>query len=108
MAAALLADRFIRDEHHWFDIATGDRVAVVISAAGTVSEQIAWAERCAMLGRLRHSLINPLIDFGAAGPSSLFEAYAILDAVGSTPAAFVRLQAHALRFLDAHGVTLPP
>jgi DNA-binding NtrC family response regulator len=102
----LLGDRFLHANECWFDIATGDRVAVSIAPAGSVRSQIDWAERCAMLLRLRHPLLNPLIDYGVADRCSLFEAYSAGHAITVSRASGVRLVAHARRFLDAHGIAL--
>ena len=102
----LLGDRFLHANECWFDIATGERVAVLIAPAGPVRSQIDWAERCAMLLRLRHPLLNPLIDYGEADRGSLFEAYSVGQAMIVTSAFAARLVAHARRFLDAHGIAL--
>ena len=101
----LLADRFLAGRDTWFDIATAQPVKIVIHPAGPPRAQIAWAEQCAMLIRLRHSLLNPLIDFGAADRSSLFEAYAPAPPVAVPAASLAGLSAHLQRFLDAHGVS---
>src|SRR5918992_3428753 len=102
----LLADRFLRVGDSWFDIATAEPVRLIVAAAGPRSAQIEWAENCAMLLRLRHPLINPLIDFGAAGPASLFAAYAIREPLPLSGSAASLAVAHARRFLDAHGAGL--
>src|ERR671910_4609 len=102
----LLADRFLRVRDSWFDIATTEPVRVIVRDAGARPAQIAWAERCAMQMRLRHPLMNPLIDFGASGPASLFAAYAMRDPVTLSKSAAVQAAAHARRFLAAHGVEL--
>ena len=73
----LLADRFLHRDDGWFDIATAERVAVVVHQAGSRRAQIEWAERCAMLAMLRHPLLRPLVDYGAASATTLFEAYAM-------------------------------
>jgi DNA-binding NtrC family response regulator/tetratricopeptide (TPR) repeat protein len=102
----LLADRFLRVRDCWFDIATAEPVHIVIQPAGRVSAQIAWAERCAMLSRLRHPMLNPLLDYGAAGRTSLFEAYALLGPLSLPTGRARRLVRHARRFLEAHGIAL--
>jgi hypothetical protein len=109
----LLADRFLRLRDRWFDVATAREVVVRVFGAGPRREQLAWAERCAMLATLRHPLLHTLLDYGAAGPRSLFEAFEPAEPVAYRRAA-VTLAAHARRFVQAHGVafstalTLPP
>jgi tetratricopeptide (TPR) repeat protein len=102
----LLADRYLRSSGCWIDLATARATSVVVLEAGARREQIAWAERCAMLSTLRHPLFNPLIDFGIAGPSSLFEVYEGRGPVSAPAAAARTLVLHASRFLVAHGVEL--
>ena len=102
----LLADRFLRDRDCWFDIATAEAVVIAVCPAGPLRAQIAWAERATMLERLRHSLLNPLIDFGIADPTSFFEAYAIGSPVVVSTYSAACLVAHLGRFLQAHGVSL--
>lgn len=76
-----------------------------VFAAGPREEQLAWAERCAMLSMLRHPRLNALIDYGVAGARALFEAYEPADPFVSREAADALLS-HARRFVRAHGVTL--
>src|SRR5262245_13145685 len=102
----LLADRFLRRDNEWFDIATAERVTVVIRSAGPRCAQIEWAERCAMLAVLRHPLWRPLIDYGAADSTTLFEAFAVQAPLVRTSAALSHLVRHGTRFLQAHGVLL--
>ena len=71
-----LADRYLRCSDCWIDLATARAVLVAVRDAGAKRSQIDWAERCAMLSVLRHPLLNPLIDFGVASSTSLFEVYA--------------------------------
>jgi DNA-binding NtrC family response regulator/tetratricopeptide (TPR) repeat protein len=102
----LVADRFLRHHDRWFDIATAEQVSLAVHPAGSLRLQIAWAEQCSMLSRLRHPLMNPLLDYGAADATSLFEAYALAEPVVTAPAAVARFTRHAGRFLEAHGVSL--
>ena len=80
----LLADRFLHREDGWFDTATAERVSVVVRPAGPRHAQIEWAERCAMLAVLRHPLLLPLIDYGAASDTTIFEAFALQSPLGGT------------------------
>jgi len=102
----LLADRFLQCGGDWFDIATAERVEVVVQPAGSRRAQIEWAERCAMLSLLRHPLLRPLIDFGAASSSSLFEAFAVREPLHGSPSSISRVVTHGTRFLAAHGIAL--
>ena len=102
----LLADRYFRFSGCWIDLATARVVLVALRDAGAKRSQIDWAERCAMLARLRHPLLNPLIDFGVAGPASLFEVYAPRGRLDASASAARTVITHAMRFLDAHGIQL--
>jgi two-component system, NtrC family, nitrogen regulation response regulator GlnG len=102
----LLADRFIRTLEGWFDIATANRVEIRIRDAGSLRAQIAWAETCAMLSVLRHPLLRPLIDYGVASTTTLFEAYGASGALDANPSVASSLVTHGSRFLAAHGIAL--
>ena len=104
----LLADRYLRCAGCWIDLATARAVLVAVRDAGAKRSQVEWAERCAMLSLLRHPLLNPLIDFGVAGPASLFEVYAPRGRLAASPAAARTVITHAMRFLAAHGIQVPP
>jgi DNA-binding NtrC family response regulator/tetratricopeptide (TPR) repeat protein len=106
MPALLLADRFVRSGSRWFDIATGDAVSLRIFAPLPRGARLEWAERCGALASLRHPLVNPLLDFGTADNSRLFEAYAALPPVPVERDARPRVVQHAVRLLEAHGVVL--
>jgi hypothetical protein len=58
----LLADRFICDRGRWFDMATARPVRLRLAPAGTRQQQFEWSDGCAALSRLRHPLLNPLLD----------------------------------------------
>ncbi len=102
----LLADRFFHREDGWFDIATAERVAVVVHQAGSRRAQIEWAERCAMLAMLRHPLLRPLVDYGAASATTLFEAYAMQPPLEAPAPVLSHVVRHGTRFLEAHGIAL--
>ena len=102
----LLADRFLHREDGWFDTATAERVSVVVRPAGPRHAQIEWAERCAMLAVLRHPLLVPLIDYGAASDTTIFEAFALQSPLVGTRTSLSHLVRHGTRFLEAHGVVL--
>jgi DNA-binding NtrC family response regulator len=75
----LVADRFAMDgvdnDDRAVDLATGARVTLSVGACGGVSEQRRWMARCDALRGLHHRVIAPLVDFGAVGESSRFEAW---------------------------------
>ena len=105
-ALELIADRFVRWDGAWYDVASGERVLLHLARAGSAVRQVEWAEGCDILASLRHPLLQPLIDFGAADGTWLFEAYAPRAPIETSAAAGCRLMTHAVRFLDAHGVVL--
>jgi transcriptional regulator with AAA-type ATPase domain/tetratricopeptide (TPR) repeat protein len=102
----LLAGRFLHRDDGWFDTATAERVSVVVRPAGPRHVQIEWAERCAMLAVLRHPLLVPLIDYGAASDTTIFEAFAMEPPLIGTRTSLSHLVRHGTRFLEAHGVVL--
>jgi DNA-binding NtrC family response regulator/tetratricopeptide (TPR) repeat protein len=102
----ILADRFIAARSASIDLATGARARVRVVPAGSADEQLAWSTRCARLANLRHPLINPLIDYGAADRDHLFEAYEVHRPLGCGGRFAQRLLAHAMRFLRANDIVL--
>jgi transcriptional regulator with AAA-type ATPase domain/tetratricopeptide (TPR) repeat protein len=102
----LVADRFLCDRGRWFDLATGRLVALRINSAGPKREQFDWSDRCAVLSRLRHPLLNPLVDFGYAAAHATFEAYAVQPPLRTSPVAGSHAATHMVRFLRAHGISL--
>ena len=87
-------------------MATANRVEIRTRDAGPLRAQIAWAETCAMLSVLRHPLFRPLIDYGVASDTTLFEAFETSGAVAASAASASTLVTHGSRFLDAHGIAL--
>src|SRR5262245_42476295 len=72
----LLADRFVMgDDRYAVDLATGSRVFVALSSAGSEREQERWALRCDTLQKLHHPSVARLIDYGVVGKSQRFEAW---------------------------------
>ena len=102
----LIADRFVACGTWHLDLASGAPVRVLLSPAGSLAHQAIWSERCASLARLRHPMLNPLLDYGLAGPHRLFEAYATGPPVRASNAAAGRLIAHATRFLASCAMPL--
>ena len=70
----LLADRFLCDRGHWFDLATACAVRLRLDRAGSRREQFEWSDRCSALWRLRHTLLSPLLDYVHAAAHATFEA----------------------------------
>ena len=104
----LFADRFVITSthdgaHRAIDLATGALVTVLTSSAGGASDEMRWSVRCDRFFRLRHRCIARLVDYGAVGPSTRFEAWRCGDAWrgGSRIAATILAQARV--FLHASG-----
>lgn len=102
----LIADRFLANGASWIDLATGDAVRLRIATAGEPGAQLRWSERCAIHARLRHPFLSPLVDYGALDRERLVEAYAVLPPAHVSTIRAQRLLAHAVQFLQAHGVEL--
>src|SRR4030095_11313853 len=73
--------------------------------AGGASHQRVLSDRCAILSRLRHPLINPLIDYGALDSHHLFEVTGV-SAARPAGGSGLRLMSHLARFLESHAVPL--
>jgi DNA-binding NtrC family response regulator len=101
-----IADRFVLMRSSWIDLASGDEVRLRLANGGPPSRQLAWSDWCAALWRLRHPLLNPLVDYGAADRERTFEAYEILPPVRVSGASATRLVQHAGRFLEAHALPM--
>src|SRR2546428_9055348 len=72
----LIADRFVAlDESSALDLATGERVVLIVTSADGVSEQRRWALDCERWQKLHHPAIARLVDYGAVGASQRFEAW---------------------------------
>ena len=102
----LLADRFMPFGRAWVDIATGAPAHLLFTAAGEASRQMIWDDQCAERSRLRHPLLNPLIDYGVLNSDRLFEAYAAGDTVALTAGLASRALIHVTRFLESRGLPL--
>ncbi len=72
----LIADRFlVCSEDTTIDLATGDRVTLIVTTAGGIAEQARWALRCARFASLHHRSIARLVDYGPLGEARRFEAW---------------------------------
>jgi DNA-binding NtrC family response regulator/tetratricopeptide (TPR) repeat protein len=102
----LLADRFVPSGRTWVDIASGAPVRLVFSTARDASRQLVWDDQCSERARLRHPLLNPLIDYGLLGSDRLFEAYAAGDSIALPGGQAARTLRHVTRFLESRGLPL--
>lgn len=100
-----LGERFFALDGRWMDAASGEHVDLWFG--DVTSQQCAsWSERCSQLSTLRHPLLNPLLDWGIAAGTRVFEAY---EARGEARARGVAAESaldHVARFLRASGVSL--
>src|SRR5262245_6677289 len=103
---SFVADRFVEWNGQWMDLATGERIRLRLTTPGTLAQQVMWADRCAAFARLRHPVLNALVDYGVADNATLFEAYSAGSAISANGPAATRLLCHAARFLEAHGIPL--
>ncbi len=100
----LIADRFaIDDRGNAVDLATGERVSIVVSTAGGPTEQARWAERCAWFARVAHPSLAQLVDYGTLAETQRFEAWAALPHWPGAGTAAEQALLHASRFLLANG-----
>jgi DNA-binding NtrC family response regulator len=105
MMMQLIADRFVvRADGHSIDLATGETVTLIVSAAGGPTDQRRWAARCAWFERLSHPSLAALIDYGLTGESRRFEAWRCVP-VRDEPAFAAEAAAAAPAFLRACGLT---
>jgi DNA-binding NtrC family response regulator len=104
----LIADRFVSSRAGQLDLASGAPVRIRFVAAESPAHQAAWSDRCATLARLRHPLLNALVDYGAADRLRLFEAYESGAPVPATRTAAAQLIGHVVRFLESYALPLQP
>jgi DNA-binding NtrC family response regulator/tetratricopeptide (TPR) repeat protein len=72
----LFADRFlVSRDRRAIDLASGEEVALIRSAAGGPSDERRWATRCDWLFGVRHRALAELADYGPAGETERFEAW---------------------------------
>src|SRR5215204_3537969 len=104
----LVADRFVvldREGGCAFDLATGERVVLLVSSAGGPSDQRRWVERCSAFRALHHPSIARLVDFGLVGEVSRFEAWACGAAWSGASAIASSTCSDVSAFLSAVGLT---
>ncbi len=104
----LIADRFVTCGAWQLDLASGAPVQLYLLPAGHVAHQVVWSDRCATAARLRHPLLNPLVDYGVVDRDHLFEAYATSPPIRVSGSTAARLIAHAKRFLESQAVSFDP
>jgi DNA-binding NtrC family response regulator/tetratricopeptide (TPR) repeat protein len=102
----IVADRFVHTQDAWIDLATNARVRLHACDAGSRAAQVAWSTRCAAQARLRHPLLNALVDYGLLDATRRFEAYETGRPVTAGGEAGERLQSHVVRFCAAHAIAL--
>src|SRR5687768_13352532 len=103
-----IAERYFAAGSEWIDAASWRAVRVHLSAPPIV-EEVDWNEPCARPAKLRHPLLNPLIDYGIGPNGCRFEVYERsepLQAPASSDAAEIAMR-HAAQFLRAHAVMIP-
>ena len=77
----VVADRFVAFGGGWIDLASGAPVRLHCGRVEPVSAEILWNDQCAERARLRHPLMNVLVDYGPRSRGRTFEAYSIGDPV---------------------------
>ena len=105
--AEIFADRFVSAGASWIDLATGAVVRLTVRRNYEGSDALVWNDRCATQSRLRHPVLNDLIDFGPADRERVFEAYAVSGPLADGHSGGLWLS-HAARFLEAHGIRVTP
>jgi len=104
----LLADRFVALGTGWIDLASGTSVRIRFAPAGEMSAQRVWSDQCAEFARLRHPLINTLLDYGCAESGKTFEAYSIRGPIQTSGATGSLVLTHGVRFIESNGLLLTP
>jgi len=102
----LVADRFVALGRTWIDVASGAPVRLRFAPAGQVSAEIVWNDQCAERARLRHPLMNVLLDYGLADSGRTFEAYSIGEPIRVSGTAASLLLQHAGSFMQSRGLPL--
>ena len=102
----LLADRLVCDRGRWFDLATARPIHLRLLRAGERRQQFEWNDRCAALSRLRHPMLNVLVDYGHATPHALFEAWSILPPLRAAALGASYALTHLVRFLRTQAIVL--
>jgi DNA-binding NtrC family response regulator/tetratricopeptide (TPR) repeat protein len=102
----LLADRFVSVEGRWIDLASGSAVQMVWRQSDGRQRDLEWSDWCAAFARLRHPLINALLDYGEYRRDRMFEAYAAAGDLRLPRRPASLWLTHAVRFIESHGLTL--
>ena len=102
----IVADRFVAFGGAWIDLASGSPVRLHFGRVEPVSAEILWNDQCAERARLRHPLLNVLVDYGPLTRGGTFEAYSIRDPARVSSAAAPALLKHAASFLQSHALPL--
>ncbi len=102
----VIADRFVRSNATWIDLATGCSVQLRVAVSGSRRDELEWNSKCTTLAGLRHPLINALIDYGSVDRNHRFEAYETRPAIVLSRRTAQRAVAHVMRFVRAHEIAL--
>ncbi len=73
----IVASRFAVGNDAAIDLATGQRVALALCAAGDAAEQTRWAARCDEQHTMLRRSGGRLVDYGAVGAAQRFEAWTV-------------------------------
>ncbi|MQA29920.1 MAG: hypothetical protein GEU82_08790 [Luteitalea sp.] len=103
----LVADRFlVNDREAVIDLASGARVELIVSSAGSAPEQARWAVRCERFAQVRHRSIAPLVDYGMLGADCRFEAWRCGVRVGTRSSEARRAVRLATEHLNGRGLSV--
>jgi DNA-binding NtrC family response regulator len=103
----LFADRFIsQDGTHAMDLATGERVVLVMSRTGEEAERCRWEERCDTLQKLHHPVLAELVDYGDVGNAQCFEAWRCQSVWSGPSPVAAEITERASAVLEASGLVV--
>jgi DNA-binding NtrC family response regulator len=101
----LIADRFaVGAQGDAIDLATGERVVLVVGMIEDRAETARWAARCEWFATLHHRDIARLVDYGALGDRRRFEAWRAAERWGGAVQAGEQARERAVAFLAANGL----
>jgi DNA-binding NtrC family response regulator len=101
-----VADRFVETANgEVVDLATGERVLLVVMSAGGETEQRRWMVRCDLFQKLHHPAIALLVDYGLVGEGRRFEAWRCAEPWRGSEVAVDGVVRAATAFLEACDLT---
>jgi len=102
-----VADRFVGTTNgEVVDLATGERVWLMMTSAGGESEQRQWMIRCDLFQKLHHPAIAKLVDYGLVGEGQRFEAWRCCESWQGSEAVGAAISSAATSFLLACQLTV--